>query len=129
MLQYLSDATSAALEKALQGQALRQRTTADNIANVDTPGYRPRQVSFEQQLQAALGQTDDDEGTVIANMSDIEPGITTSAGPALRRDGNAVDIEAEMVRLAESSLHYHALIKLLSHKLQMLRTVATEGGK
>ena len=50
-------------------------------------------------------------------------------GPALRRDGNAVDIEAEMAEMAESGLHYQTVLRLLSKKLQMLRSVATEGGK
>ena len=127
MLRYVSDVTATALEQALNGQAARQRATADNLANVDTPGYRPRQVMFEDQLRNALATRDDpDTADTVAR---VQPQSLTTDGPALRRDGNAVDLEGEMVRLAESQLHYSALVKLLSHKLSMLKSVATEGGK
>lgn len=127
MLRYVSDVTSAALERALAGEAARQRATADNLANLDTPGYRPRGVAFEDQLRAALTAQDDPEG--MERVEGVQPhaGVATS-GP-LRRDGNGVDLEAEMVQLSESQLHYAAVTKLLAHKFQMLKTVATEGEK
>ena len=50
-------------------------------------------------------------------------------GAPLRRDGNAVDLEAEMSRLSQSDLHYAAVLKLLTRKLLMLKSVATEGGR
>jgi len=119
--------TSAALERALTGEATRQRATADNLANVDTPGYRPRQVVFEDELRAALAGPDDP--SAAERVAAVQPRHVVTEGPPLRRDGNAVDVEAEMVRLAQSDLHYSALIKLLTRKLSMLKTVATEGNK
>ncbi|MEI6503336.1 MAG: flagellar basal body rod protein FlgB [Armatimonadota bacterium] len=127
MLRYVSDVTSAALERALTGEAARQRATADNLANIDTPGYRPRGVSFEDQRRAALS-TDDDR-VATERVAGVQPRAEVATGGALRRDGNAVDLEAEMVQLSESQVHYAAVTKLLAHKLQMLRSVATEGGK
>ncbi|MEN6545010.1 MAG: flagellar basal body rod protein FlgB [Armatimonadia bacterium] len=129
MSSYLTDNTVSALSKALQGQALRQRTVANNLANVDTPGYRPQRVDFEAQLRHALASADSDNPASSAVIDAIRPQASTSSSPALRRDGNAVDLETEMVALAESSTHYNALIRLLSKKLQMLKSVATEGGK
>lgn len=129
MLRYVEDSTAAALSKALQGQALRQRTAANNLANVDTPGYRPQRVEFEGQLRAALEAAEADDPAAAAVVDAIKPQASTAPGLPLRRDGNAVDLETEMVELAESGLHYHALIRLLGKKLQMLRSVATEGGK
>ena len=130
MLRYISDVTSAALQEALSGQAARQRAVADNLANVDTPGYRPQTVAFEDQLRAALQQADDTPSSeAMARVERVRPQEQAYAGPALRRDGNAVDLESEMVTLAESTLHSSALIRLLAHKLSMLRSVVTEGGK
>lgn len=128
MLRYISDTTSAALEKALQGQSLRQRAVANNIANVDTPGYRPQRVSFEQQLQAALS-SEPDTNAATAAVERVRPEATADGSAVLRRDGNGVDIEHEMVELSESGLQHHVLVRLLSKKLQMLRSVALEGGR
>ncbi len=127
MLRVASDLTAAVLEQALTGEATRQRVTADNLANVDTPGYRPRQVMFEDELRAAL--RDSDEGVTTARVAAVQPRSVTADGLPLRRDGNAVDVEREVVRLAESELHYSALIKLLARKFSLLKSVATEGNK
>lgn len=129
MLRYINDTTTAALEKALEGQTLRQKAVANNIANVDTPNYRPQRVDFEQQLQAALAAGSDDEPAVTEAVDRVRPEGFADAGPAMRRDGSGVDIEREMVDLADTALQQHALVRLLSKKLQMLRSVATEGAK
>lgn len=124
MAQYIADVTTAALERGLTGQAARQRVTAGNLANVDTPDYRPGRVDFEQQLRAALQRGETPEA-----IRSLRPQVRTPASAALRRDGNAVDVEAEMAALAETELHYSAMLKLLTRKLLMLKSVATEGGR
>lgn len=124
MAQYIADVTTAALERGLSAQAARQRVTADNLANVDTPDYRPGRVVFEEQLQAALQRGETPEA-----IHSLRPQVQTPTSAALRRDGNAVDVEAEMATLAETELHYSAMLKLLTRKLLMLKSVATEGGR
>lgn len=126
MQRYLSDLTSAVLERALTGEAARQRVTADNLANANTPGYRPGQVTFEGQLREAVRQGDGPEDA--ERVSRVEPTSVPDQSGALRGDGNGVDLEGEMVRLAESELHYSALLKLMTHKLNMIKSVATGGG-
>jgi flagellar basal-body rod protein FlgB len=128
MLRYLGDSTTAALEKALQGQALRQRAVATNLANVDTPGYRPQRVRFEEQLQAALQAGGGDDSALGETIARVRPEAMRE-GMALRRDGNGVEVEREMAELADSGLQHHVLVRLLARKLQMLKAVATEGGK
>jgi flagellar basal-body rod protein FlgB len=124
---YLSDVTSSALERALGGEAARQRATANNLANVNTPGYRPRQVVFEDQLREAVGQHT--PGDTTERVDRVKPlAVADGSGP-LRGDGNGVDLEAEMVRMAESELHYSALLKLMGKKLGMLKSVVNEGGR
>ena len=127
MLRYVSDVTAQALERALGGEAARQRATADNLANVDTPGYRPQQVAFEDELRGALQEPEAPEAT--AAVARVQPRSFSAPTGPLRRDGNAVDLENEMATLAESQLHYAALTRLLARKLTMLKSVATEGNK
>jgi flagellar basal-body rod protein FlgB len=121
-----SDVTMLALQKALDGAAARQSAAAENLANVETPSYRPRRVEFQEQLRAALSTLDE---ATREELGAVDPVSYRYAGPPLRRDGNAVDLETEMTELAESSLQYQAATRLLTRKLQMLRSVATEGGR
>jgi len=127
MGRYGFDVTISALEQALSGQAARQRIIAQNLANIDSPGYRPQRVLFEEQLRAALRAENPEQRQ--AAIQRVQPQIVREASGALRRDENAVDVEAEMSALAESTLHFAALLRLLNHKLRMLRAVATEGNK
>jgi flagellar basal-body rod protein FlgB len=120
------DLTSLALRRALDGAAARQGVAAENLANIETPGYRARRVEFQAQLREALEAAADGDA---ADLDAVSPLRTIYAGLPLRRDGNAVDLETEMAELAESSLQYQAVTRLLSRKLQMLRSVATEGGR
>ena len=124
---YLSDVTSSALERALGGQAARQRATANNLANVNTPGYRPTKVEFEDQLREAVQRHTPGDGA--DQVDGVQPLAVADGSGALRGDGNGVDLEAEMVRMSESELHYSALLKLMGRKLSMLKSVATEGGR
>lgn len=126
MARVTHDLTSVALRQALDGAAARQGVAAENLANLETPGYRPRRVDFESQLKAALEAAESGD---LADLERIRPQRTVYTGPALRRDGNAVDLETEMSQLVESGLQYQVLTRLLSRRLQMLRSVATEGGR
>lgn len=125
-----NDLTMLALRKALDGAQARQWAVATNLANAETPGYRPCRVEFEAQLRAALRQQDSlNDETNRAAVAAVTPTRHQYAGPALRRDGNAVDLETELQELAESGLQFQAVTRLLARKLAMLRSVATEGGR
>lgn len=133
------DATEV-LTQSLDGLSMRQRATANNIANVDTPGYRARQVSFESQLaqavdrQLSAGQNLNLVATNPAHLSvgprqleDVQPVVHELDGMSYRNDGNSVDIEREMALLAETQLRFATLSSLLSRRLAMERTIASAG--
>ena len=113
--------TDVVLERALSGADLRQRVLAANIANVNTPGFRRSDVPFQESLRAALASGD---GTKIA-AAQAAP-VTDGAG-ALRSDGNNVDVDVEMARLAETQLLHGAVAGLLRERLSMLRYAINEG--
>jgi flagellar basal-body rod protein FlgB len=121
----LDDTTVLALSKALDGTARQQQTIATNIANVETPGFRPSQVSFEAALQRALGAPAERQRDALATVS---PQVLARPGGSMRRDGNAVDLEAELVDLSEAGLRYRALARLLGKKLKMVQEVIQGGG-
>ncbi len=121
---------------ALTGLATRQRVISNNVANVDTPDFKASTVSFEQALRRASSR--DDGGfrmfsvaNAVAGPDDApaeaEATVTVLADTTRRRDGNNVDIDQEMVELAETNITYNALAQLTSSRLQVLRTIVNDG--
>ena len=111
-----TDRVQSTVERALDGTALRQKVTADNIANAMTPGYRAKRVDFEASLSSALKAGRPGEATVAVRDS----------GYAARIDGNSVRIEDEVQDQMKTGLTYQALVEAANHKLGLLRT-AIEG--
>ena len=91
----LESVTSAALSSALDGLALRQRTIASNIANVNTPGYTSKRVLFEDALAKSVKNGDGDVDAVTARS--LEP---------TRLDGNNVNLDTETVSNIDTVLRY-----------------------
>lgn len=131
--------TDRLLERALDGVAQRQRVTAHNIANVDTPGYKRYSLPFEEELKAALSREPRLEVVGrVTHSSHIPFGGRTSAldGPfrplrdpstSMRNDGNNVDIEAEMVQVAKDEVFYNALAQQVTKRYGMLLDAIKEG--
>ena len=123
------DLTSQVLARALDGLSLRAQTIANNIANVDTPGFSASDVTFETNLQAALDRQA--TGRPLAGgglaATDMAPRLVPVPGTSLRPDGNNVDIDREMTRLADTQLSFAATTQLLGLKFQRLHQAIWEG--
>ncbi|MCC2334147.1 flagellar basal body rod protein FlgB [Cellulomonas wangsupingiae] len=100
-----------ALDSALDGLAMRQRASADNVANLQTPGYRARQVAFEDALTRAVERGD---GAAPAT-------VTRSLG-ATREDGNNVDLDTETLLQIETNLRYQVATQAMSGTFSSVRT-------
>lgn len=128
-----TDRAAQALSMALDGLSLRQQAIAHNVANADTPGYKAVDVSFEAQLQRVLDGQNEDRPRVTRtnvhhlaapqNVSSPEAQTVRRFDTSLRNDGNNVDIDLEMVQLAETTLRYNALTLLASKKLGLIKNV------
>jgi flagellar basal-body rod protein FlgB len=106
------DVTMTALQSALDGLAARQRTTADNLANVSTPGFTAKRVNFEDALRAALSDGSDPS---------VAPETLLSTDAA-RSDGNNVNVDSETLSMVDSGLRYQLAIQALNSKFGLLRT-------
>lgn len=115
------------LDKAADASWLRNQAIANNIANVDTPGYKRQDVAFESVLQKALRnsryQSTDDKVSALKNKNLTVRPFTDYAGYSYRLDGNNVDIENENVMLAENQLKYQGLLAGISQEFMNLQTV------
>lgn len=115
---------------ALDYHTTRHNLITSNIANVDTPGYRPREVTFENELER-LGGTMHLQETEEGHFSRPDapgPGAMqvyeeTWASPGA--DGNFVRLEHEMARLQANSVRYRASTQMVAHHLGMLRYAIT----
>jgi flagellar basal-body rod protein FlgB len=107
-----TDGVQSALERAMDGVALRQRVAAQNVANVMTPGYRAQQVSFESSLQSALSLGGDPAHAALT---------VTDAGGQADGNGNSVDLATESASLMKSGLQYEALVQATNYRFNVLR--------
>lgn len=100
-----------AMNSALDGLALRQRVIADNVANIQTPGFLAGTVSFEAQLAAAV---DGGSGAVT-------PTTARSLAPT-REDGNNVNLDTETLRNIDTGLRYQLATQAVNGTFAKLRT-------
>ena len=115
------------LNRAADAAWQRNEAISNNIANVDTPGYKRQDVAFESVLQKALGNNryeSMDEKVSNINLSRLRGrAYVDYANYSYRLDGNNVDIDNENVMLAENQLKYQGLISSINQEFTNLQTV------
>lgn len=135
MIQRLFNSTKA-LEKSMDAAWLRNEAISQNIANVDTPGYKRKTVNFEEHLSQAFnegnieGLRTDKRHIQIGtrNAGDIDINVTQdNKDLSMRLDGNNVDIDSEMASMAKNTIRYNTLTRSLSDEFKRLRSVISEG--
>ena len=115
------------LDRAADASWTRNELISNNIANVDTPGYKRQDVSFEDELRNALTYNDYtsmDEKVGNLKSNDIEIRTYTDySGYSYRLDGNNVDIDTENAMLAKNQLKYEGLLNSISQEFTNLQAV------
>lgn len=115
------------LDRAADAAWQRNEAISNNIANVDTPGYKRQDVAFESVLQQALGnnryESMDDKVSNVDLSRLRGRAYLDYANYSYRLDGNNVDIENENVMLAENQLKYQGLISSINQEFTNLKTV------
>jgi flagellar basal-body rod protein FlgB len=109
----LDDIASVTLATALTGLAARQRVTANNIANLETPNFSASQVSFEDSLRQAVADGDPSQAT-----------LTEIARPGpVSANGNNVNLDEQTVTDQKTQLQYELLSGAMSSKFSLIDTV------
>lgn len=115
------------LDKAADAANTRNEIISNNIANVDTPHYKRKDVSFENYLEQALvggDLLDNRIAKVNTHLSDFGGMIyTDSSVLAYRLDGNNVDIDTENALLAENQIRYNALVDTIGQEFGRYKIV------
>lgn len=129
-----SDRTPLLLQKTLDFETQRNTLISSNISNINTPGYKAQDLDFHSQLKDALKSTDDltvrsthsqHLGPSNETLSQMRPEIFEE-DTAARSDGNNVDLDKEMSKLAENQIMYNAAVQLLAKRGSIIRAAITE---
>lgn len=120
--------------------AKRFEAVANNIANVNTPGYKRQEVTFEEDLRSAIGTQKNSNKLAMKTteknhigtsgnkrLEDFQVNESTVEETSYRLDGNNVDPEIEMAKLAETRMAYQGIMKIMARRVEMIRT-AMNGG-
>jgi len=111
----LFDTTQLGLERALSGASARQTALASNIANANTPNYKPRDVDFHSALQAAFASG---KRETVATAGFAQ----TTQNNVMRADGSGVDVDVESAKMAENGLEYQALVQVARGRLDIIES-------
>ena len=125
--------TFTSLDQALNYASIKQKVISQNIANVDTPNYKAKDVSFKSVLQSEMNNDfttnrTDPRHIDFSSGSTSQPSIVTRQNTQYNSNGNSVDLDQEMNDLATNQIYYNALVEQLNSKFSALQNVI-RGGK
>jgi flagellar basal-body rod protein FlgB len=128
-LDFLQDQTTEAIGSYMTRLSKRQQLVASNIANIDTPGYRTKDISFHATIEQLLAPgpipmkvtRPEHNSLQELKFTPVEPEVFEPGGLPMRPDHNDVDLDREMLKLSETSFGYSMMAQLLRGKF---RTIA-----
>jgi flagellar basal-body rod protein FlgB len=106
------DLSSSSLRVAVAGLSARNTAIANNIANIETPGYKARKVEFEDALRSAVSKGD--------SPAEVSPSMQTSLEPT-RLNGSNVNLDEETLSHIDTTMRYQLTLRALDSKYGMLR--------
>jgi flagellar basal-body rod protein FlgB len=127
----ISENTYDLLKKSMDASALRGKVIANNVANINTKGYKKLFVTFEETLNDSMGENTlktDNNKHIQTGSGSGEIAVQRDETTSMRQDGNNVDIDLEMSNQAANTLMYNALVKQVNSKLS-LTSYIIGGGK
>ena len=119
--------TSALVRLALDAASMRHAAIANNIANHASPGYAPQRVNFEQQLGQARQALAAGGRVQLSDFSQVRPTVERGVPRTDSASGSASQLDIEMVRLAQNTLQYQALLRASGRFGTILATAINEG--
>ncbi|OES43619.1 flagellar basal body rod protein FlgB [Domibacillus iocasae] len=125
----LFSSSITSLERGLDYASLKQKTIANNIANVDTPNYKAKEVGFKKMLENSKNDFQNNrtdsrhfDFSVQSNST-----VMTVRNMSYNESGNSVDLDTEMSKMAENQIYYNALTDRLSSKYSSLTNIIKGG--
>ena len=132
---YMSSKSMGLAKAALDYRSMRQDMIASNIANADTPNYKPRDVSFENALRTEQNKLFDKTPKLEMAVTDAKHIPLTDTqnstkattffrdGHMARNDGNSVDLDVETTEMSKNSIMYNAMLGAIKKEAMIFRSV------
>jgi flagellar basal-body rod protein FlgB len=126
----VNDKTYQALATSLKFREMRQEVMSSNVANAQTPEYKALKLDFEEALaratdvdgQLSMAASDDRHFNVGGGgFNNLEPEVYEDPNGVVAENGNTVDVEAEMARMAENKIMYDTTVQLINKKLGLMK--------
>lgn len=126
------------MTSALNGFSARSSAISQNLANINTPGYKRETVSFENELKNIMTSKNATVGLSKTNYKHIgpdkdlngfKPTIVKEEGYSTRKDKSNVNPDIEMIELAKTNIMYNTLTDQISRRFSKLQSVIAEGAK
>lgn len=126
----ISKATYNLIKKSMDVTVTSNKAIANNIANINTKGYKRYYVPFDEVLQNNIKEPviKTTSSKHISNSLEKTP-IKRDISTSMREDGNNVDIESEMTSQAANTMMYESLVRLVNGKISATRSVIQGGGR
>ena len=130
--------TQDLLERGMNSSLIKRKVISDNLANVDVPGFKRSEVTFEENLKRAIESEKTEKLKTVptkttderhinffnsSNYKDVSPSIKTDYLSRMRADGNNVDIEKEITEASHNQMHYFMMVERLNHNFRQLNLV------
>ncbi len=132
---FLFGKTYSLVEKALNISAKRHSLISSNIANIDTVGYKPKDIDFQKTLEKAMVEKPGNLRTSHPNhiQSGSEGGLSTVTKTHQyvnqKMNSDSIDIDTEIIKLTGNNSKYKTSVELLLRKIGILRNTISEGGR
>jgi len=132
-----SDRAPKVLRKSLDFQSQRHLLISSNISNLDTPGYKAKDIDFKSQLVEVMGKGSDLK-MATTNSKHMGPSMMALKGlqpvpfvlpDAAKSNGNNVNIDKEMMKLAENQIDFNATVQLMSKRGSTVRAAILESAQ
>jgi flagellar basal-body rod protein FlgB len=104
------------LERALNLRAQYHKVIAGNIANVETPNYKEKDIDFQKEIQRNTGSQ---------NTAEVRESMDGDVIESI--DGNTVNMESQVVKMTENEMLFTSLVQVVSKKFSMMRYIINEG--
>jgi len=133
----LTDKIDDLVSRSLDFHSARQKLIAGNIANIDTPFYKPRDLNFKKTLQIEsdkifnnskiktleLAQTKGKSFKSITDEDDTKPSVFYRGGHLAKNDGNSVDLDIETTEMTKNTMMFQAIISGMKAKGKIMKSV------
>jgi len=118
------------LSLGMDTASMKNRVVAENIANIDTPGFKSKDIKFHNVMKEYLGEgkklplSRTNEKHLPPSGAMISPAtfVYQQNNPSVRNDGNDVNVDYEMSQLAENNVRYQMLSQITAGKFTKLKS-------